>query len=113
MQARIGLSDCRSSHGPFPGRLALGAFYTNTEVAVFNLYYGNNKVKLSNLILVMKWDWLTTMIRPRGLFRNDVTQFWTFLDPYPPPCHQEPPFDEPPPTPPLGDVICEQPFSQT
>ena len=23
-----------------------------------------------------------------GLFRNDLTPFWTFLDPYPPPCHQ-------------------------
>ena len=47
-----------------------------------------------------------------GLFRNDVTPLWTFLDPYPPPCHQDSPFDEPPPTPPLGDIICEQSSSQ-
>ena len=44
------------------------------------------------------------------LFRNDITPFWTFLDPYT--CHQESQLNEHPLPPPLGDVICEQLFSQ-
>ena len=32
----------------------------------------------------------------RGCSEMTSPPFWTFSDPYPPPCHQESPFDEPP-----------------